>query len=1502
MKISSQILISILFFIFTLLTSSILFAQDNPTIKFEHLNVEDGLPSNFTINAIQDDQGFMWFATKNGLAKYDGIEFTVYRQESDNPNSLSNNYVWSILKDHNGTLWASTLGGGINKFDPITETFTRYQHDDNNPNSLVSDIVLSACEDKTGILWIATDSGFSRFDPNHETFTNYQHNKNDNSLSENYLFSIYPDDNGILWIGTFGGGLNKFDPATETFTHYQHDENNPNSLINNSIFKVYGDEGTLWIATTGGLDHYNPNSDTFTHYQHDKNNPNSLSLDSLVSIFKDSNGILWIGTTGGGLNQFDSANNRFNHYQYEPSNPNSLSDNSVFATYEDINGTLWIMTQNGGINKYDPGSHRFAHYQHHPLKKNGLNNNQIGAIHEDKNGILWIGTKGGGLNKFDRQTNTFTHYQQDDKNINSISNNVVTAIHPDSSGALWMGIDGGGLNRFDPKTETFVHYPTDPNDPDMIWDIDIDLMGNIWIAYIGAGLDKLNPKNKTVVHYHADGNNPNSLMTNWISAVKVASNGMVWVGTDEIGASQFDPTNNTFIHYLPDEKDPKSLSNGVVSTIFEDSKGRIWIGTYDGLNRFNPENQTFTIYNDKHGLAGNSIAGILEDEQGYLWISTNNGLSQFNPQTETCRNYDKRDGLQGNLFFPHSAYKSVTGELFFGGSNGFNAYYPDKLFDNQYIPPVVLTDFQVFNKSVSIGKKSPLQKHINLAEQITLSYEQSVFRFKFAALNYRASDKNQYAYMMEGFDIDWTYVDSNQRFAIYTNLDAGEYTFRVKASNNDGLWNEKGTSIKVIILPPWWQTWYAYTLYAIIILGSILGFFMAQQRKLTHSRIINERLQEADRLKDEFLANTSHELRTPLNGIIGIAESLIDGAAGSLSEPVKKNLLLVTQSGHRLTNLINDILDFSKLQHKDIELQAKPISLREIVEIVLMLSQPLKGQKELQFVNAITADLPPVLADENRIQQILYNLVGNAIKFTERGTIKISAKACTQKRQTTNHLTMNPDNCLIITVSDTGIGIPANKLNHIFEAFEQAEGSTARDYGGTGLGLAVTKKLVALHHGKMWVESTPDVGSQFMFTLPIANQPASSILNQSILLTRLAQMDTQKSSMTVTSPSSFNTSQGEFKILIVDDEPVNLQVLVNHLSLNNYAVVQASSGPQALQLLKEGLQPDLILLDVMMPKMTGYEVMQKIRDVWAIHELPTLLLTAKNQLSDLVAGLNAGANDYLTKPISKDELLARIKTHLNIKRLKAENVRLSTELDITRRLQQMLLPTEKELKQIDGLDIAGFMEPADEVGGDYYDVLQHSGRILFGIGDVTGHGLESGALAIMVQSSVRTLLANNETDPVKFFSALNQMVFHNVQRMNVEKSLTLALVDYKENQLYISGQHEEVIVVRNGELELIDTIDLGFPIGLDDNIADFIAEAKISLNTGDVVVLYTDGITEAENLNKQMYEQERLCEVIQQNWQQTAHEIQKAVIEDVRQFIGEQKVYDDITLLVLKKK
>jgi two-component system, sensor histidine kinase ChiS len=656
----------------------------------------------------------------------------------------------------------------------------------------------------------------------------------------------------------------------------------------------------------------------------------------------------------------------------------------------------------------------------------------------------------------------------------------------------------------------------------------------------------------------------------------------------------------------------------------------------------------------------------------------------------------------------------------------------------------------------------------------------------------------------------------------------------------------------------------------------------------------NNELQRLDRIKDEFLANTSHELRTPLNGIIGIAESLIDGVTGNLGEPTINNLNMIVASGRRLSSLVNDILDFSKLKNSNIELQIKPVGMREIAEIVIKLSGTLIINKKLQLINNIHPETPLVNADENRLQQILYNLVGNAIKFTEKGTIEISAE-------------IHENNYLAITVSDTGIGIPEDKFSKIFQSFEQADGSTAREYGGTGLGLAITKQLVELHGGTIDIKSTVGLGSKFIFTLPIAGTedlkiPVTLAFKKDLPIAKeILYIDNVEKP--VIKKDYLQETADKFKILIVDDEPVNLQVLVNHLSLQNYAITQATNGIEALEIIDKGFKPDLILLDVMMPKMTGYEVTEKLRERFSASELPILLLTAKTQVKDLVTGFDIGANDYLAKPINKDELIARIKTHINLTKLRAENMRMGAELAVTRRMQKMLLPPQSELNKITELELAGFMEPAEEVGGDYYDVLSHNGQVKIAMGDVTGHGLESGVLMIMVQTAMRTLLSSEETDSQRFLDVLNRTIYDNVQRMNSDKSLTLVMADYQDKKLHISGQHEEIILIRNnGEIERIDTIDLGFPIGLDSDIINFISSTEIELNTGDVVVFYTDGITEAENINKQHYGLERLIQTLQKNHHQSAEEIRKIVIDDVQAHIGTQKVYDDITLLVIKQK
>ncbi|RKZ79416.1 MAG: hypothetical protein DRR19_24975, partial [Candidatus Parabeggiatoa sp. nov. 1] len=1291
-----------------------------PEIKFEHLSRKNGLSQSTVYTILQDSKGFMWFGTQDGLNKYDGYTFTHYRHDPQNPDSLSNSFILSIYEDRTGTLWIGTDGGGLDKYDRHQDKFVHYQNDPQNPDSLSSDVVLGIYEDSAGILWFSTyDGGLNKFDRQQDKFVHYRHDpQNPHSLSSDAVWPIYEDSTGTLWVGADSDGLNKFVREQNQFVRYRHDPQNPDSLSSDKITAIYEDKtGKLWIGTDGGgINLFDREQNQFVRYQNDSQNPNSLSNDTVWSIYEESTGGLWIGTDGG-LNQFDREQNQFMHYLHDPQNPNSLSSNYVMKIDQDRAGALWIGTDGGSLNKFDPQQDKFVHYFHDPQNPNTLSHNTVSSIYQDSTGALWVGTLGGGLNQFDHNRAQVTHYRNDPQNPDSLSHDEVWSIYEDRTGTLWIGTFGGGLNKFDRLQNQFVHYLPEPQNPDSLSNDKVsaiyeDKTGTLWIG-TREGLNQFDREQNKFVHYRFDPQNPDSLSEDSILSIYEDRRGILWIGTQGGGLNKFDRQTGKFVPYFHNPQNSDSISHNEVSAIYEDKTGALWIATLGGgLNQFDPKNETFVHYREQDGLANDVVYGILEDNKGYLWLSTNKGLSKFNPKTKTFRNYDVLDGLQSNEFRA-AYYKSQRGELYFGGINGFNGFDPERVKDNPYIPPIVITDFKIFNKPVTIGEGSPLQQHISVTHEITLSYKQSFFSFEFAALNFLQPTKNKYKYQLEGLDKDWNEIGT-RRNAYYTSVPHGTYVFRVKGSNNDGVWNEQGTAIKIIVLPPPWKTWWAYTLYLITILAIILNYVRVQRQRLREKQQELERekeialqLREADRLKDEFLANTSHELRTPLNGIIGIVESLIEGAAGPITPQIHANLSMVAGSGRRLNHLVNDILDFSKLKQKHIDLQIKSVDMHTIAEVVLTLTQPLLGHKKVQLINAIPSGLPPINADENRVQQILCNLVGNAIKFTDSGTIEISAKVkippntpklkggevpFEKEREVSPckkwGLGGGSANWLAITISDTGIGIPAKKLHRIFEAFEQADGSTSRIYGGTGLGLAVTQQLVQLHGGELCVQSQLGVGSQFTFALPLSSQSSMSSVqlpSQSSMSSVQLPSQSSMSSVQLPEPEELTTSQSsvagsklpeqeplitdngslitekEFTVLVVDDEPVNRQVLVNYLSLQNYTIHQAASGLEALAFLEKGQKPDIILLDVMMPQKSGYEVTRTIRETWSADELPIILLTAKNQVADLVTGLESGANDYLTKPVSKDELLARIKTHLHILRLKVESLRLAIE-------------------------------------------------------------------------------------------------------------------------------------------------------------------------------------------------------------------------------------------------
>ncbi|MCP4543236.1 MAG: GAF domain-containing protein [Chloroflexi bacterium] len=907
------------------------YARDND-IKFERISLEQGLSDSTIFCILQDSKGFMWFGTHDGLNKYDGYDFTVYRHDLEDPNSLSNNAVRSIYEDQFGTLWVGTDGGGLDRFDRGSERFVHYQNDPADFGSLSHNSVRAIYEDQSGMLWIGTGGGgLDRFDRETERFTHYRYDLNKpNSLSHNFVTSIYQDKSGMLWIGTNGGGFDRFDPESKEFVHHQANpedplglgdnyqvSTDPNSLSNNYVMTVYEDRlGNLWLGTRGGLDKFDRESGQFIHYQTDSNDPNSLSHNRVSMIYEDRLGALWVGTGGGGLDRFDRENERFVHYQTNLDDPYSLSNDRVWSVYQDRSGVLWVGTGGGGINKFDRETEKFTHYQTNLNDPDSLSHNNVTSIYKDRWGVLWVGTGGGGLNRFDQETGQFTHYQRDTSRFFSLSHNTVASIYQDRTGVIWIGTFGG-LNRLNRESGRFVHYQNDPLDPyslngNNVRPICEDESDALWVG-TSRGLGKFDRETENFTHYQNNPNDPNSLSHDNILIIYKDQSGVLWIGTLGGGLDRFDQENERFIHYQNDPSDPTSLSDNNVASVYQDQSGVLWVGTFGGgLNKFNRETETFTYYRyGENGLPGDTVYGILEDDtppaEGgpYLWLSTNNGLSKFNPQTETFKNYDVRDGLQSNGFNAGAFYKSSDGEMFFGGDNGFNAFYADHITDNPYIPPVVLTSLTLDGESV--GSSESVE---NITE-VTLYWPNNSFEFEFAALSYVQPEKNQYAYMLEGFDQDWEYIETT-RFGRYTNLPGRTYTLRVKGSNNDGIWNEDGVSVTVTVVPPFWETWWFRGLVVLVVVGGSIGGYRLQVRSVearnraletlvverTHA--LEQRTHEIERRRQELeaLYRADAELHRHLR-LDQVLQALVDIAVDILRAD-KSSLMIWDDQRERL--------------------------------------------------------------------------------------------------------------------------------------------------------------------------------------------------------------------------------------------------------------------------------------------------------------------------------------------------------------------------------------------------------------------------------------------------------------------------------------------------------------------------------------------------------------------------------------------------------------------------
>jgi len=803
-------------------SSSVFVMADKRPVVFQEISLDQGLSQSIVECILQDNRGFMWFGTEDGANRYDGYGFTVLRHDPVNVNSLSYNEITSMAEDRNGNIWIGTFYGGVNRYDPNADTVKRFRAEPSNPNSLSHDNVKVVFVDRSGTVWVGTDGGLNRLNPDSEQFSVFRHSgKLPESISNNQVRCLFEDRAGNFWVGT-DDGLNLMNRETGRFRHLFHDPENSNTLTNSEIYTVFVDSGgAVWVGTNRGLNRMNLNSGKVRRFVHNSSDPDSLNHNQVRSVFEDDEGRLWVGTNGGGLDILDRRTGKFIHHVANAQDSASISYNEVTSIYEDRSRNLWVGTYGGGVDKINLKRKGFKLYRQQPGIENTLSQEIVWSILEDENGILWLGTHGGGLNRFDRSSGVYTHYLANPADPDSLSNNIVRVVFQDSKKNIWVGTHGGGLNLLDRRTGKFTQFRHDPDNPaslshDQIRVIYEDKSGRLWIGTYGGGLNLFNRQDKTFSRFQHSEGDPGSISSDFVRSVLEDRFGNLWIGTQGGGLNLLDRRTGKFTHFRHSDKNLETLSNDYIFCLYEDKAGNFWIGTWgSGLNQFDRDTGRFHSYTEKDGLADNAIYGILEDEEGRLWLSTNNGLSTFNPTTKKFRNYDVKDGLQSNEFNGGSFFKSKSGEMFFGGIHGFNAFYPNEIKNNPFVPPIHITAFLKFNEKTSLR---PLW---NEGDEIVLSYTDYVFSFEFAGLEYTAPEKNLYAYKMEGLDDTWIKTTADKRFASYTTLAPGNYTFHVKGSNNDGVWNDTGTFLRVKIVPPIWKTWpfRIFVLALVLILG-----------------------------------------------------------------------------------------------------------------------------------------------------------------------------------------------------------------------------------------------------------------------------------------------------------------------------------------------------------------------------------------------------------------------------------------------------------------------------------------------------------------------------------------------------------------------------------------------------------------------------------------------------------------------------------------------------------
>lgn len=1176
--------------------------------------IADGLPSKNTTASLKDKRGFIWVGTENGLCRFDGYTFKIFYHKKSHNASISNNYISSIVEDRKGRLWIGTMDG-LNVFDPLSEKFQRFYHDDNIPSSISNNKIWSLLCDREGIVWVGTDDGFNRYNEKTSSFTTYQPNsKLSGAMIGKSVNAIIEDKEGRLWLGNWSGGLNRFDKRTRRFTNFQQRQlpglKNPNDIWT----LAYHDDGTIWVGTYwNGLFNFDPRNNSFRAVPPpEKNNIGVYSIlpvQEHTLLIGGNNGFYW----------FDTHNYKWERIK-------NLTNFAFGDAYKDQDGIIWINAKDG-LWKIDRKQYKFN------LTDLKFDDAEVKSI-ANRDSLLWIGTNKG-LFMLDYRSGKTTVFKENGQ-ANSLTSNDISKLYFDSKGILWI-LSENGFDSYDPKRNVFAHYNHHSAlgglfNEDVFRDI-LEVEPGVYFLATDAGLKIYNSHNRTFKHYYNKKNDKFSLSNNHLYCLLKDKKGDIWIGTYGGGLNRFDRRTERFQVFRSAVHSNGAISSNIVRGLYQDSRENLWICTPDGLNKYIMKDQHFVVYSEKDGFSNNVFRDITEDQKGNMWVTTESGISTFDSKMMTIRNFDEADGV-----YVSAVMFNNRNNIYLAGSKGVIKFNPLGIHFNKIIPPVYFTDFQLFNKSVAPDINGPLKQNLNIARELTLEYDQSVFSFEFVGLNYRYPEKNQYAYRLIGFDEKWNYVGT-QRKATYTNLNPGTYKLWIRASNNDGVWNNHGRLLTINIRPPWYWTWWAYLLYAAAAGLVIYGYIVYRNKqedlkyKIKVANIEAEKEKELNEKKLSFFTNISHEFRTPLTLIINPIKELLYHDDKNVDT---SNLNIVYRNAKRLLSLVDQLLLFRKADSHADKLKAADLDIVNLCKEVYLCFSHQARSKKISYEFVSEQDHIDIYADREKLEIAIFNLLSNAIKFTpEGGRVSI---VIAESPETVN-----------IQVTDTGCGISDVTGEKIYSRFYQEPDHNNSLRTGFGIGLYLVKNFIEGHGGSITYKSKENQGTTFFITLKKGKQhinpdqviPATE--TSSDLLMELAEEDEIEtvSQLDAAIEQYDSALASERKSILIIDDNKSMRDYLVEVFKPQYHLYVAANGEEGMRMIRE-LLPDFIISDVMMQGISGIEICSLVKEDPAISHIPIVLLTASSSPEIKLKGIESGADDYISKPFDKDLLVARV--------------------------------------------------------------------------------------------------------------------------------------------------------------------------------------------------------------------------------------------------------------------